>query len=47
MRTWDRYCSSATTRFSRPIMLRGMFLSFSLASSWTMTSQALGSFRAK
>ena len=37
-----RYCSSATTRFSRPIMFLGMFFSLSLASIWTITSQALG-----
>jgi hypothetical protein len=28
-------------------MLRGVFLSFSRASSWTMTSQAFGSLLAK
>ncbi len=43
-----RRCAPATgtaparRRASRPIMLRGMFLSFSLASSWTMTSPCLG-----
>ena len=47
MRTWDEVLLQRDHALLAPIMLRGMFLSFSLASSWTMTSQAFGSFLAK